>query len=398
MTDTTSPSGSCVASANIEKILKCTRQIAMEVVAPDAESVDKEARWPERGLRALQKAGLGGLVVAEELGGLGQGAFALVRVGEILGSECTSTGLCYGMHCVGTAVIAAKATPDQRERYLTAIAEGRHLTTLALSEPGTGAHFYLSETKLESDGDDSYRVSGIKSFVTNGAHADSYVISTVAADPGAPPGQFSCVLVAEGVPGLDWQAPWDGMGMRGNSSRTLKLNGVQVAKRDLIGEEGDQIWYVFHVVAPYFLAAMAGTYLGLASTALEVAREHLAKRRYTTSGVCLAQLPVLQHRVGVMWGMLERTRRLVYHAARELDEGGPDALPALCSAKAEVADCAVTLVNEAMTLLGGIGYQYGGRMERLMRDARAAHVMAPTSDILRTWVGRAILGQPLLAD
>lgn len=384
--------------ATLDEILGRARQIAGEILAVDAEKVDMEARWPERGIRALQQAGLGGLVVSEEFGGLGQGALALVRVAEILGAECTSTGLCYGMHCMGATVIAAKATPDQGERYLKPIAEGRHLTTIGLSEPGTGAHFYLAETKLKAVDGESYQISGTKSFVTNGAHADSYVISTVAADPGAPPGQFSCVLVTEGTPGLDWQSRWDGMGMRGNSSRTLKLNEVEISKRDLIGDEGDQIWYIFHVIAPYFLTAMAGTYLGLASTALQIAQDHLTSRSYSTSGVSLAQLPVLQHRIGVMWGMLERTRRLIYFAASEVDEGGPDALPALCSAKAEVADCAVNLVNESMTLLGGIGYQHGGRMERLMRDARAAHIMSPTTDILRTWVGRAILGQPLLAD
>ncbi len=398
MTNTKSPLVNSLRGATLDEILNSARQIAKDILTVDAEQVDTDARWPERGIRALQQAGLGGLVVSEEFGGLGQGALALVRVAEILGTECTSTGLCYGMHCVGAAVIGAKATPDQGERYLRPIAQGHHLTTIGLSEPGTGAHFYLSETKLKAVDGDSYQISGTKSFVTNGAHADSYVISTVAADPGAPPGQFSCVLVNEGTPGLDWQLPWDGMGMRGNSSCSLKLNEVKISKRDLIGDEGDQIWYIFQVVAPYFLTAMAGTYLGLASTALRIAQDHLTSRTYSTSGVSLAQVPVLQHRIGVMWGMLERTRQLVYFAASQVDQGGPDALPALCSAKAEVADCAVNLVNEAMTLLGGIGYQRGGRMERLMRDARAAHIMAPTTDVLRTWVGRSILGQPLLAD
>lgn len=68
------------------------------------------------------------------------------------------------------------------------------------------------------------------------------------------------------------------------------------------------------------------------------------------------------------------------------------------SAKAEVADCVVQLVNESMTLNGGIGYRKGSNLHRMLRDARACHLMSPTTDILRVWIGRALLGQPLLAD
>lgn len=385
-------------SPGVHELVERAREIAHDILAADCDVVDREAKWPERGIRALQSAGLAGLVVPVSAGGLGQGTGAMVRICEVLGSECTSTALCFGMHCVGSAVIAARATPDQHDLYLVPISEGKHLTTLALSEPGTGAHFYLPQTLLEATDGGNFRVSGTKSFVTNGGHADSYVLSTVAADPSAPPGQFSCVLVPEGAPGIEWLEPWDGIGMRGNSSRSVKLTGVRVPRRDLLGEEGDQIWYVFHVLAPYFLAAMAGTYLGLATTAFQLARDNLLKRHYSNSGVSLSQLPVLQHRLGVMWAQLERTRQLAYFAAAQVDSGGPDALPAICSAKAEVAECAVAIVNEAMTLVGGRGYQYGSQMERLLRDARAAHIMAPTTDILRTWVGRALLGQPLLAD
>lgn len=78
--------------------------------------------------------------------------------------------------------------------------------------------------------------------------------------------------------------------------------------------------------------------------------------------------------------------------------GADDALPSVRAAKAEVADCAVTLINESMTLCGGIGYRDSGLLERLLHDAHAAHIMAPTTDTLRTWIGRAILDRPLLGD
>ena len=379
-------------------ILERVQEITRDVVAPNAKSVDQNASWPEAGIRALQQAGLGGLTVPEMLGGLGQGSFALTQVCEILGQECASTAMCFGMHCVGSAVLSAKATPDQHERYLLPIIEGKHLTTLSLSEVGTGSHFYVPHTQLEAVSSDMYQVNGGKTFVTNGGYADSYVISTVAADPDAPVGQFSCIVVSDDAKGLSWGEPWNGLGMRGNSSCALEMDNVMVPRSDLLGEEGDQIWYVFQVVAPYFLMAMSGAYMGIASAALEIARNHLIKRHYSDSGSSLARVQVLQHRLGTLWAMLERTRRLTYHAAASFDAGDPDALPAVFATKAEVAECAVNMVNEVMTLTGGMAYRQGSRLHQLLRDARAAHVMAPTTDLLRIWTGRTLLGLPILGD
>jgi alkylation response protein AidB-like acyl-CoA dehydrogenase len=360
--------------------------------------VDRDARWPERSIRELQRAGLGGLVVPSGEGGLGFGLFALARACEILGQQCASTALCFGMHCVGSAVIAAKATSHHRERYLEPIVRGEHVTTLALSEPGTGAHFYLPRTRMNERGADALELDGEKTFVTNGGHADSYVVSTVAADSGARPGTFSCVVVPRDARGLAWGAPWAGLGMRGNSSRSLRFDRVVVSQSELLGAPGDQIWYVFNVVAPFFLIAMAGTYLGIATRAEHEARAHVAGRRYEHSGSSLAEVGVVQHKLGSLWGLVERTRGLVYRAAHVADAGEPESLPSLCAAKAEVADCVVGAVGEAMTLCGGIAYRSDGVLWRLLRDARAAHVMSPTTDLLRTWLGRALLDLPLLGD
>lgn len=370
------------------------RDVARDVAAPLVAATDS-GLWPEDSLRALQDAGLGGLVVPRDVGGAGLGLRAVVGVCEALGQVCASTALCFGMHHVATAVIAAKATERQRKDYLAPIAAGEHLTTLALSEPGTGAQFWLPETEVRAD-PDGWRLQGQKSFVTNGSKADSYVMSTVAADPTAPLGEFSCVVVPSDAEGLSWHGVWDGIGMRGNSSLSARLVDVLVGSDALLGAPGDQIWYVFEVVSPYFLTAMAGTYLGIAEAALNEATAHLKLRHHAHSGRSLAHEPVLQHRLGVLWAQVQATRRLVYWAAEEADAGGAEAMPALASAKAQVGDVAVAVTNEAMTLVGGIGYRDRSALERHLRDARAAHVMSPTTDILRTWTGRAVLGIPLL--
>jgi isovaleryl-CoA dehydrogenase len=380
-------------SPQLLRLQDAMRDIAANVAAPRAAEVDELRLWPEHTFRALADAHLCGLHVPEDLGGYGQGLVALASLTEILGQACSSSAICYGMHCVGTAVIAAKPTDHHREHYLAPIAAGSHVTTLSLSEPGTGVHFYLPATQLLSDGD-SYLLRGLKHFVTNGAHANSYVVSTLASD--ASHGEFSCILVDEDTPGMQWTGEWNGLGMRGNSSITMKLEDARVPRANLLGEEGDQIWFVFEVVAPYFLTAMAGTYLGIAQAAVDITVDHLRTRAYPTGGAPPGEADVVQHRIGALWSRLEAARQLLYSAAYAGDSGDANALPSILSAKAEVSEVAVHVVNEAMTLCGGIAYRENSALARLMRDVRASHVMAPTTDLLRLWTGRALLGQPLL--
>lgn len=379
------------------EILKKAEEIAKGVLAVNASQVDREASWPENGLKTLLAEGFGGLVVPREYGGKGQGLLMLARVCEQLSKECASTGICYGMHCVGASVIAANATDMQREAFITPICEGKHVTTLSLSETGTGSYYYLPQTSLVAIPPDHYGLTGEKVFVTNGGYADSYVVSVVAGAREAPAGQFSCVVVPSGTPGISWGNPWNGVGMRGNSSRTMTLRNAQVSRGNLLGREGDQIWYVFNVITPFFMIAMAGTYLGIAASALDEARAHIMGRRHVHSGG-LSQAPIIQHRIGSLWSMLERARRLVYGAAASFDNGEPDALMSIMASKVEVADSAVAIVNESMTLTGGRGYAEGSKLSRHLRDVRAVHLMAPTTDLLRTWIGKSLLGVPLLAD
>jgi alkylation response protein AidB-like acyl-CoA dehydrogenase len=367
--------------------------LAESVIAPLAAEVDAECRWPAHSMQAFADAGLLGLQVPSELGGFGQGLLGLCVLTETIARACPSSALCYGMHCVATAVIAAKATDHQREHYLREIAQGRHITTLALSEQGTGAHLYLPETRLDADGDD-FIVNGTKQFVTNGGYADSYVVSTVAA--GAEAGDFSCLIVDKGRDGMQWLDAWAGFGMRGNSSRPLRLDQVRVPACNLLGEPGDQVWYVFEVVAPFFLMAMAGTYLGVAQAALDEASLQLRSRRYSHSGEALRDVESLQIRYGELWTDLVKTRALVREAARRGDAAHPEALPFILACKADAAETAVRLANEAMTLCGGAAYRENSRVARLLRDARAAHVMTPTTGLLKLWTGRSLLGLPLL--
>lgn len=382
-----------MAEASSSNYLEHFERLSKTVVAENAAHTD-QGNWPEKAMRAMQASGLAGLLVPEHLGGLGQGATALLKASNILARECGSTGLCFGMHCVGTAVIAANPKQEQAQQFLSAIAKGEHITTLALSEPGTGAHFYLPQCEARLD-NGRYLINGEKSFITNGHQADSYVISVAAENDCT---DLSCLILPNNSAGMSWVGSWEGLGMRGNSSIGLQLNNVEVPSDHLLGGQGDQIWYVFNVVAPYFLLAMTGVYLGIAEAALRYTSNHLSSRQHSTTGSMLAENSILQMQYAELWGNVERTRCLAEDAARRFDNGDETAVLNVMTSKAEVAACVTDVVNGCMSLCGGIAYREGSVLHKLLRDARAAHVMSPTTNLLRVWTGRALLGQPLLAD
>ncbi len=378
-----------------QEYMETVERIAQGVVRNQASDIDQQGRWPELAFQELKAARLTGLNAPVECGGMGRGTHDLALVCEALGRECSSTAICFGMHCVATAVIAANASDEHRLRYLEPIAKGIHLTTLSLSEPGSGGFFFFPQTRIKST-TSGYSVNGEKHFVTNGGHADSYVVSGRSISESDVSEDFSCVVIDAAAPGIAFGGQWTGIGMRGNSSLTMSMANVEIPDTHLLGRIGDQTWYIFQVVTPYFLLAMAGTYLGLARRAFDEALAHVKQRVLRHNGSALADAPVIQHRIGEMWGHLNQSRESILAAALQFDAQSGDALLPLLATKANVAECAVNIVNQALTLCGGIGYRRGAVLERLLRDVRACDVMAPTTDLLRIWTGRALLDQPLL--
>ncbi len=178
----------------------------------------------------------------------------------------------------------------------------------------------------------------------------------------------------------------------------MHLNNVRVDKSKILGAEGDQLWYVFNVMMPYLLVSLSGTFLGIAQAALDEARDYLLKRHYSHNGSRLSQNALLQHRLGCMWANVESARRMVYNAAIAADNMEAGALTAIFAAKAELARCVSTVTSEAMALCGGSGYHNNDFLGILLRDAAAAHIISPTTDLLYTWIGRSLLDQPLLSE
>lgn len=365
------------------------RSIAETALRPHAAEIDRERRFPKANFQALAEAGLLGLLVPTAYGGRGGTLSDLARVLDALGSGCASTAMCFLMHSCGAALIAAKATPEQGERWLRPAAGGEAIATLAFSERGTGAHFYQPEITAERR-NGGFALSGRKSFITNGGHATLYPVLVNAS--GAP--GLDTLLVTPDLPGVRFEGAWDGVGMAGNSSIAMQLDDVMVPASNLIGQEGDGQDLVFGVVAPTFLIGLAAVNVGIAQAALDGAVDHAKARRYPT-GQVLAEVQAIQFYLAEMSVAVGSARQLVREAARAADAGEPGALPLVMQAKIAATEAAQAVTAQAMQTGGGQAYGRQLPLERHWRDARAGSVMAPTNEILKEWLGKILTGLPL---
>jgi isovaleryl-CoA dehydrogenase len=374
-----------VASAS-DAVLATIGQTAARQIAAGARSVDRDREFPEAGLRALASAGGFGLVVPESAGGAGGSLSALVTACESVGAACASTGMVFLMHSVTAATVAAGRGP-RAEVYLRSLASGDALGTLAFSERGTGAHFYAPELRA-SRSNGTVHISGRKTFVTSGGHADLYLLLVQSEGEG-----LDCYALERGNGGLRFEGAWTGLGMAGNESIAMELD-LDVSEDARIGAAGKGQQLVFEVVAPFFLLGLAAVNVGIASAASEAAIEHVHDRRYP-DGSSLAEIQFVQHELADM-DLRVRAARLVVADAAQLGEAAdPSALVAIMEAKVAATEAAVDVTQRALEVCGGQGYTPALPIERHLRDARAGTVMAPTNAVLKSWIGKALAGLPV---
>jgi isovaleryl-CoA dehydrogenase len=376
-----------IAMENVEDVLAGLREVASAQIAPAAAEVDRERRFPDAGMRALAEIGALGLLVGSEHGGVSGGLRSLASAGEIVGSACASTGMVFLMHTVAAATVRGGGGPVA-DGLLLRLASGAVTGTLAFSERGTGAHFYAPElTAQRRNG--SVHISGRKSFVTAGGHADVMLVLLQSDGEG-----LDCYAVPRTADGISFDGDWQGLGMRGNSSIAVDFADVTVDEDARIGPAGGGADLVFGVVAPTFLVGLAAVNVGIAQAAVDAAVQHATSRSYP-DGQTLAEVPAIQHQLADMDIRTRSARTLLHEAAALGDAGDAGALVALMEAKISGTDTAAAVTQTALEVCGGQGYTPSLPVERLLRDARAGAVMAPTNGVLRTWTGRALAGLPV---
>jgi alkylation response protein AidB-like acyl-CoA dehydrogenase len=367
--------------------------VAGEALSRHAGDVDVRGRWPAESVGALADAGLLGLTVPCEAGGAGQGARTFAAVTCTLAERCASTAMIYLMHVCAAQVIAAAPSFPLRAAVLRDMAAGRHLSTLAFSEKGSRSHFWAPLSQAVAAGE-VHRLTADKSFVTSAGRADSYIVSTRSAGA-AEPTASTLYYLPRDVPGVSVSGPWNGLGLRGNASAPLRLDGVTLPTSHRVSGEAEGFGVMLNVVLPWFQLGSAAVSVGVARAATEGIQQHLLSARLEHLGQPLASLLNLRARLAQMRISVDTQQAFLEHVAGRMEAPGPDTLLAVLESKAAAAEAALHVTDLAMRTGGGACFSGQMSVERNFRDARAGAVMAPTTDVLYDFIGKTLLNMPL---
>jgi alkylation response protein AidB-like acyl-CoA dehydrogenase len=379
---------------NHEAAVSSAKEIADRVLAPAARENDKEGRFSSEAIRALGPAGLLGIMLPADVGGYGLGPRTFAATVSALAEADTSVAMVYLMHICAAATIAAARNGAAVASTLREIASGQHLSTLAFSETGSRSHFWAPVSRARQNGAGVY-ITAKKSFVTSAGQANSYVVSALAPQ-GAGPTDSTLYLIAGGTRGLSVAGAWDGLGLRANASAPMILEDCEVSHESQLTDDGAGFQAMLQVVLPLFNLGSAAVALGICRAAVAGTAAHLKSARFEHLGQSLGEsLPTLRAQIATMQidtdGLAARIDDLIDHLERPRDT----TVLRVLECKAAAGDVAIAVTSAAMRVCGGAAFAKHMAIERLFRDAHAGAVMAPTGDVLREFIGKAVLGMPL---
>jgi len=362
------------------------------VAAANADQVDAEGTFPSAAVDALRDSGLLGLVLPEEVGGLGADPQQFVDVVGKLAAACGSTAMIYLMHTAAAVTVAAAPPPGTPE-LLSAMASGEALGTLAFSEKGSRSHFWapVSTGALSDDGN-AVKLRADKSWVTSAGYADVYVVS--AGSTSGVAGDVDLYAVPSSVGGLSVVAPFAGMGLRGNASSPMAID-TMLPITSRLGDQAAGFGLLMETVLPWFNLGNAAVSLGLAGAAYAATIAHVGSARLEHRGESLSALPTIRAQIAKMGTTLAAQRAYLESAAASVSAPGDETLNYVLGIKASANDAALAVTESAMRVCGGAAFSKQLPIERAFRDARAGAVMAPTADVLYDFYGKAVTGLPL---
>src|SRR6476659_7641764 len=379
-----------------DEALAKAREIATRVLAPQAAENDKTGRFPTEAIKTLGDGGLLGLMLPPDVGGSGLGPRTFAAVTAILAETDASVAMIYLMHMMGSAAIAAArpAAAGGVKPTLKDIGAGRHLSTLAFSEAGSRSHFWAPISRAQRNGE-GVHISAKKSWVTSAGQAQSYVVSSLAPE-GAGPTESTLYLVPATTRGVSVVSAWDGLGLRANASAPVLLENCEVASTLQLTNDGEGFQMMMNVILPLFNLGSSAVSLGLCRAAVAGTASHLKNAKFEHLGQSLGEaLPTLRAQLATMQietdGLAARIDDLVDHLERPRET----TVLRVLESKAAAGEVAIAVTSAAMRVCGGAAFSKHLSIERLFRDAHAGAVMAPTGDVLRDFIGKAILGIPL---
>jgi alkylation response protein AidB-like acyl-CoA dehydrogenase len=369
----------------------------------NAKRSDDELLFPRRNLELLGEHGFLALTVPEEYGGLGENHAAFSMVCETISRYgCASTAMCYVMHMAAVNTLMLRPTPELIEKYIRPLNGGK-IGTLSYSDPETGSHFWYPFSSRAERSNGGYKVRKKASWTTSGGFADFYVIQTTSPD-------FTgyddlSVFVVDKADVVSHPSLWDALGLRGNQSGPIEINDVQVPAEQVVGPIGDGAVSNDEAVDPWFLVGSSSVWNGIALGAIDIAKRHTTRKRHVDVGMRVADYPTIQDYVGEAVMDTNACRLFVMSVAQAMDTATQDNTRVLqpgetaraeylhwaWQIKFEAAKNVAHVVDKMLHSCGGSGYKRDMEMERYVRDAKAGWVMGPTNEVLRQFVGKAVL-------
>jgi alkylation response protein AidB-like acyl-CoA dehydrogenase len=361
------------------------REFCEEEIAPIAQEIENEHRYPAEIFDQLGELDMMGVPVAEEYGGLGGDQLVYALVTEELGRVSGSIGLSYAAHVsLASKPIEMFGTDEQKERWLRPLAEGEYVGSWALTEPGSGSDASDMDTRAEKEGDE-WVLDGTKQFITNASEAGSVLVKAVT-DPGAGYDGISTFIVDPDDDGFEVTTLWDKMGLNASPTCEIQLTDCRIPEDRLLGEEGEG-WEQTKKTLDGGRISIAALSVGLAQGAYEAAKSYAVEREQF--GQPISKFDAVRDMIVGMDRKIERSRLLTHKAAWTYDQGNE--VPHESSvAKLDASETAREVAEDAVQVLGGYGYTEDFSPQRFLRDAKLMEIGEGTSEIQRLVIGREL--------
>jgi short/branched chain acyl-CoA dehydrogenase len=364
-----------------ELIRRTVRDFAEQRVAPVAEELDREHRFPYELVEELAALGLMGLPIPEQWGGAGGDTLSYAIAIEELARIDSSVAITVAAHTsLGTMPILLFGTDEQRQAWLPDLASGRRLAAFGLTEAEAGSDAGATQTRAELR-DGHWVIEGSKIFITN-AGTDMTACVTITALTGKD--EVSNIIVGNGTPGYVISEPMQKMGWRASDTRELSFQSCAVPEGNLLGDRG-QGFNQFLEVLDGGRISVAAMGVGLAQGAYDLARAYAKERRQF--GRPIAEFQAVQFKLADMAVEIDAGRLLTYRAAWLKDRGRPFAQEAAI-AKLFTGELSHRAVNHALQIHGGYGFMDEFAVSRLYRDQKILEIGEGTNEVQRMVIAR----------
>lgn len=368
-------------------IRSTVREFAEGEVAPVAEELDREKRFPYEIVRRMGELGWMGIPFPEEVGGAGGDTLAYTLAVEELTRVDSSVAITLCAHTsLGTQPIHLFGSPEQKSEWLPRLCSGELLGAFGLTEPEAGSDAGNTRTRAVLDGDE-WVVDGAKQFITNaGTEISGMVVITAVTGDGDGHREISNLLVPNETPGYVPGEPYRKMGWNASDTRPLAFTDCRVPREALVGPRGEGFRQFLRVldIGRIGVAAMG---VGLAQGALDQALAYAKERR--AFGQPISRFQAIQAKLADLSTEIECARLLVYRAAREKDLGRDFSLTA-AQAKLKTGRLAVRATEEAVQIHGGYGYIEEYPVCRFYRDAKILTIGEGTDEVQQMVIARAL--------